>query len=113
MSAGRYRHLLTFSERTWELDSDGARVEGWAPCFGGQSISAEITALSGSQLIAAQSIQSKVTTRIKVRYRPGFAANIRGEHRGVYYDIEAVIPDPESGFEHITLLCSSGVNDGA
>ena len=41
-----------------------------------------------------------------------FSAKMRGLHRGVIYTIEAVIPDPESGREHLTLLCTSGVNEG-
>lgn len=111
ISAGRLRHRMSFEEFAGiELDSDGAQVEVWLPAMEG--IPAEITALSGRELIAAQAVQSKVSTRILVRYRPGFSAKMRGLHRGVIYNIEAVIPDPESGREHLTLLCTSGVNEG-
>lgn len=111
MDAGRLRHLVTFQERVVSLDSDGAQVEEWVPLFGGP-ISAEITPLSGRELIAAQSVQSKVTGRMCVRYRPGLTATMRAVHRGVIYNITAVIADPESGAEYVTLLTSTGSDEG-
>ena len=110
LAAGRLRHRITFEELDIDIDSDGAQVEAWFPF--GQPLSAEITALSGRELIAAQAVQSKVSTRIRVRYRPGFKPGMRATHRGTVYNIEAVIPDPDSGVRSVTLLCSSGVNEG-
>jgi SPP1 family predicted phage head-tail adaptor len=86
-------------------------VPSWVAAFP-MPISAEITALSGRELIAAQAEQSAVTTRIKVRYRPGFVTSMRILHRNTVYNVEAAIPDPDSGFEWVTLLCSSGLNEG-
>ena len=111
MKAGSLRHRITFESLTTELDSDGAASETWADAFG-QKFSAEIVPLSGRELMAAQSMQSKVTTRIKVRYFPGIVASMRAVHRGTVYNIEAVVPDPESGRGWLTLHCSSGVNEG-
>lgn len=111
MQAGRLRHLVTFEESVIDIDSDGAQVEVWALAFG-FPLATEITALSGRELIAAQAVQSKVTGRMKVRYRPGFNASMRAIHRGVIYNIAAVIPDPDSGFEFLTLLTSTGADEG-
>lgn len=112
MRPGRLRHRVTFEQPgPTELDSDGETVETWLPAFE-RPVSADITALSGRALIAAQAVQSKVSTRIKVRFHRDFRAAMRGVHRGVFYNIEAVIPDPDSGIHYLTLLCSSGVNDG-
>ena len=108
MRAGRLRHRIVFEEFTTDLDSDGAVTEEWTPVFPAP-VSAEITAISGRELIVAASVNSKVTTRIRVRYRPGFKPALRGIHRGTVYNIEAVIPDPDSGIRALTLLCSSGV----
>lgn len=109
-AAGRLRHRVTFEELGVELDSDGAQVEAWTPVM--VNIPAQISALSGRELIAAQAVQSKVNTRIVVRFRSGFRPSMRGVHRGTIYNIEAVIPDPDSGIGQITLLCTSGVNEG-
>jgi SPP1 family predicted phage head-tail adaptor len=112
MKIGRLRHRITLQEWVGEtLDSDGARVDGqWLPI--GPPVSAEIRALSGSELIAAAAVASKVSTRITIRYRPGITAGMRAAHRGVAYNIEAVIPDPDSGIGWLALQCSSGVNEG-
>jgi SPP1 family predicted phage head-tail adaptor len=109
--AGRFRHRVTFEELVTTLDSDGAQDEGWV-MFGGRPLPAEIVALSGRELIAAQAVNSKVTTRIRLRYRPGFNPSMRAVHRGTTYNIEGVIPDPDSNQRFVTLICSSGTNQG-
>jgi len=114
MKAGRLRHWLTFETLTTEQDSDGAQVEAWVPAFASASrMPCEIVQLSGRELIAAQSVQSRVTARIRVRYRPGFAAIQRASAPdGTIYNVEAVIQDPDTGRHYITLLASTGVNEG-
>lgn len=111
MRIGRLRHRVTFEEQVTAQDEAGQPVITWVAAFP-RAISADIMPLSGKELIAAQGEQSKVSSRIKVRYRPGFSSKMRGVHRGTVYNIEAVIPDTESGVHWITLLCSSGANEG-
>lgn len=111
MRSGLLRHKVTFEELVIDRDSDGAVEEVWIDAFGFK-ISAEIMPLSGRELIAAQATQSKVTGRMKVRYREGFKPSMRVFYRGAYYNIEAVIPDIKSGKEYLTLLTSMGVNEG-
>lgn len=112
LPAGRLRHRVTFEELVTDQDSDGAMVPTWVPFGDGLPLPAEIVPLSGRELIAAQAVQSKVTERIRVRYRPGFRASMRAVHRETIYNILAVIPDPDSGIRFVTLLCESGVNEG-
>ena len=90
--------------------ADGARTESWVPAF--EYLSAAIEPLSGRDLIAAQAVQSEVTTRVRLRYRPGVTSAMRLRHRETIYDIKAVIPDATSGVRWMTLLCGSGVNEG-
>lgn len=111
IAAGALRHRVTFERLITEQDSDGATVETWEDAFG-QPLSAEIAPLSGRELIAAQAVQSQITTRIRLRGRPGLVAAMRAVHRGTVYDIAAVVPDQESGTGWLTLLCTSGVNNG-
>lgn len=113
VKAGRLRHWLTFETLSIEQDSDGAMVETWVDAFATSTrIPCEVEALSGRELIAAQSVQSKVTTRIRTRYRPGFDAAQRARDAGTIWNIEAVIPDPNSRIRWVTLLCGSGVDAG-
>jgi SPP1 family predicted phage head-tail adaptor len=111
VNPGRLRHRILVEQAISELDSDGATVEGWSVVFD-RLVSAQIIALSGRDLIAAAAVQSKVTTRIRVRFHPAYRSNMRATHRGTIYNIEAVIPDPNSGVHFLMLQCTSGVNAG-
>jgi len=118
MQAGKQRHWVTFERLATELDSDGNRVEEWVDAFAHNSrMPAEIQQLSARELFAAQAVQSEVTARIIVRYRDGFEPKMRGVvyQRGVavaVYHIEGMIADQRSMVRYITLLCSTGVNEG-
>lgn len=112
LAAGRLRHRIRLDALTASTDDDnGERAETWADAFG-LLLPAEISPLYGRELIAAQAVQSKVTTKIKLRYRAGVVASMRAVHRGLVYSIEAVVPDPESGVRWMTLFCTSGVSEG-
>lgn len=111
LAAGTLRHRVMFEELVTEHDSDGATVETWMPVYP-QPLSASIEPLSGRELIAAQAVQSEVTTRIQVRGRPGLKPAMRAVHRGTIFNILAVVPDPQSGTGWLTLMCASGVNQG-
>jgi SPP1 family predicted phage head-tail adaptor len=111
VKAGVLRHRVTIEQFITELDSEGDRTEGWEDAFG-ILIPAEIAPLSGKELIAAAATQSKVATRIRIRYRPGVAPSMRVVHRETYYGIEAVVPDQKSGVRYLTLHCTSGASEG-
>jgi SPP1 family predicted phage head-tail adaptor len=111
MRAGKLRHYVTYETKTLEQDSDGAVDYVWSDYFG-FPVATEISPASGREFMAAQAVQSNVTARLKVRYRDGFVPTMRAVYRGKYYNIEAVLPDPVSGQEYLTLLCSTGVNEG-
>lgn len=111
MRAGALRHRVTIEALTVEIDSDdGLQAQYW-DAFA-TMIPAEISPLSGKELIAAQAVQSKVTTRIRIRHRPGVIASMRVDHRGEKYNINAVIRDPISSIDYMTLMCESGVAEG-
>jgi SPP1 family predicted phage head-tail adaptor len=112
MEPGRLRHSVLFESLQTTVDSDGATVEDWVPAFDGRFIPADVAPLSGKELIAAGSIQAEVNTRIIIRYRPGVLPSMRVVYGTTLYNILAVIHDPNSGREWITLMCSSGVKDG-
>lgn len=114
MRAGRLRHWLTFESLVVDQDSDGNRAEAWAPAFPVSSrLPADVVALSGRELIAAQAQNSKVTHRITLRYRPSFLPTMRARlPDGTIFSIEAIIPDPDSRRRHVTILATVGANAG-
>lgn len=72
---------------------------------------ASIDALSGHAYMAAQAAQSQVTSRITIR-KTDVLAKDRIVHNGRIYNIEAVLPDNKGGNTYLTLMVSSGVNNG-
>ena len=110
MRAGKLRHRIQLQEFTTTVDPDtGYRDKAWADVA---ALWAEFAPLSGREFIAAAATQSAVTARITIRHRAGVTNNHRILHGGAVYNIEVVLPDAESGKEHLTLMCSTGVNDG-
>lgn len=110
MKAGPLRHRVMLQEPLKTQDPEtGAIVDSWVDV---KKIWAEVTAVSARDFVAAQAFQKKITSRIKIRYRTGISDKHRILFRGEIYNIEGVLPDPDSGLEYLTLPCSSGVNNG-
>lgn len=115
LAAGKLRHYVTIQKLTTTQDPvTGNITESWADKW--VNVPAAISPLSGREFIAAQSTQSEVTGRITIRWRDGLDASMRIVHtvKGTarIYNIEAILADADSGLEYLTLMVSSGVNDG-
>ena len=110
MQAGRLRHRVIL-QRAVKTQSPltGAALTEWESVA---TIRAEVVAASAREFVAALASQSEVTTRITIRYREGISSRDRILCRNRIYNIEGVLPDPESGRVYLTLPCSEGVNDG-
>jgi SPP1 family predicted phage head-tail adaptor len=114
MLAPRLRHRIDVQEFTTTQDSEtGAVVEEWVSILDSNEelMPAEIMPMSGKEYVAAASIQANVNTKITVRWRSDIQPAMRVVHDGTIYNVRAVLPDPTLR-RHITLMCSSGVNDG-
>ncbi|MBK0003169.1 phage head closure protein [Erwinia sp. S38] len=110
MQAGKLRHRVRLQQKVSQQDPVTGAVEpSWLDVA---TLWAEVSPLSVREFIAAQAGQGEVTTRIKIRYRPGITRHHRILYREQIFNIEGVLPDPKSGREYLTLPCSEGVNDG-
>lgn len=107
VAAGPLRHKVqlqaqqvTQDPQTGEMETTWTNVaEPWA----------QIVPTSGREFLAAAAEQSEVRGRIVIRYRGDVDASMRVVYRGKYYNILAVMPDAESGKEHLTLMTGEGV----
>lgn len=106
---GRLRHRITLE--TWGVAQDpatGIVTEGWTPVG---EVWAAIEPLSGREFIASQAEQSTISTRITIAWRDGLDPQMRVRHAtaqgDVLYDVHAVLPDPDSLREWVTLMCST------
>lgn len=109
--AGNLRHRVSIQRKQiTQNPQTGAMTETWVDAW--SNVPAAIEPLSAREFIAASAVQSEVTTRITIRYRAGVTASMRILHNDRIYNIQGVLPDPESGRSWLTLPCSEGVNDG-
>lgn len=107
VKSGALRHRIDLQRNTVAQDPvTGEMVSGWATVA---TVWAAIAPLSGREFMAAGAEQSEVQGRITIRFRTDVDASMRAVHDGKYYNVLAVLPDQESGREHLTLMVSEGV----
>lgn len=110
MQAGKLRHRIIIQEPVNSQDSEtGALATAWQDIA---TIWADVYPLSAREFAAAQAEQGEITTRITIRFRKNISRKNRIMYDGKIFNIEGVLPDPDSGREYLTLPCSEGVNDG-
>jgi SPP1 family predicted phage head-tail adaptor len=120
MHAGKLRHRVLIEELVAQTDTADDVIQDEATGVVDREwtavaeVWAAIEPLSAREFIAAQSVQSKVTTRITIRYR-AISPTMRLVHmrrgvRSTVFNIEGVLPDKESGMDYLTLPCSAGVS---
>lgn len=102
MRAGDYRHFVTIQEPVETTDDLGQAVTTYRDTA---TVHAAVEPLEGRELFAAQAIHAEVTTRVRIRFRPG----VTSRHRIVYgariMNVLSVI-DPEERHREIVMLCS-------
>ena len=113
MRASDLRHQVTLQRRDVDRDSAGGQVSRWTDVC---TTRAGITALSGRELLAAQSAHAEVTHSVTLRYRPEFAnptqaAALRLLFNGRVFGI-AFVDNLDERRREINLVCSEGLNDG-
>ena len=103
MKAGQLDQRVTVERFTSTEDELGQPIESWAPLF---SCWAAVEPLTGREYIAAQALQSEVTTRIRMRFRPWMTAQDRVIHGGKTYNIVSLV-DVRSGHRELVLMCKA------
>ncbi len=111
--AGQLRNRITIQQRVTQQDAAGQPVDSWVTLF---TCWADVSPLTGRELLAAAAVQSSVTHAITVRYRPEFAvpkdvARMRVVFSGRYFNIHAALNQDERN-RVVILRSEEGLNDG-
>ena len=109
LQPGKLRHRLVLERPVETQDPNtGAITTGWESVG---KVWAEIAPLSAREFTASSSEQTKISTRITIRYRSDITDEMRFFHsaKDTFYDIHAVLSDKDSGLEYLTLPCSTGI----
>ena len=101
MKAGQLDQRVTIERSTQTQNSWGEIIHTWAPLV---TVWAAVEPLIGREYMAAAAMQSDVSTRIRMRYRPGVTPADRVNHEGRAYNIESVV-DVRSGNRELVLMC--------
>lgn len=118
MRIGDLRRRITFQQRATSKDTFGQQVVSWSDYLA--SVPAEISALSGRELLAAQAVNAEVTHELRVRYSslladPVKVAALRAVYvnDGVtrYFNLSAPRIIDERNRE-IVIQASEGLNQG-
>lgn len=108
LDAGKLRHRVTIQRNEPVQDSEtGDMTDAWVEFA---TVWAQIAPLSAKEMIAAQSENSKIMARIVIRYRSDITSSMRIYHaaKDMYYNIEGILSDLDSGLEYITMPVSEG-----
>lgn len=106
VAAGKLRHRVELQRSTPGQDPHtGAPIEDWQTFA---EVWADVAPLSAREFLAASAEQSEVQNKITIRYRDDVDATCRVLHRGKWFAIQGVLPDAESGLEHLTIMASEG-----
>jgi SPP1 family predicted phage head-tail adaptor len=103
MKAGQLDQRVTVERFTSTEDELGQPIETWAPLF---SCWAAVEPLTGREYLAAASLVSEVTARIRMRFRPWMTAQDRVVHNGTTYGIESLV-DVRSDHRELVLMCKA------
>lgn len=110
LNSGKLRHRVILQQpvSTQDQNTGEELITSWQDV---SSVWASIEPLSAKEFVVSQAEDSKVTTRIMIRYRSDINAAMRFYHaaKDAYYNIEGILSDKDSGLEYITCPCSEGL----
>lgn len=104
LAAGSLRHRVTLQVLQSTLDdSDGEVTETYTSIA---DVWADVRMASGREFIQAAGRQSDISVTIRIRHRPGLEPSMRVLHGSRIFHVVAVLDDPRSGKEAVTLACT-------
>jgi SPP1 family predicted phage head-tail adaptor len=111
MNPGTKRHMIVVQSKTLSPtpDSYGGPVYTWSDYV---TVWAEEWPLKGRDIIAAQSVNSEITTRFVTRYIPGITGSMRIVYKSQYYDIIGDPINTEGQDRELQIMAKRGINEG-
>ena len=107
INPGKYRHKITFIQRSQEKNDYGETVDDWVPY---RTVWAAYDPLLGTEFFKALTTESKVEVKFNCRFTAGVTNAMRIRYRGKVYEILSAIEVKGLGKE---LLCyCREVHDG-
>jgi SPP1 family predicted phage head-tail adaptor len=104
LAAGRLRHRIEIHDLDDTQNETTGNVEPAWSLFA--DAWADIRPVSAREFIAAGAEQTAIVVTVRIRKIAGIKRWMRIRHGERLYNVEGVLPDPDSGNEYLTLPCS-------
>lgn len=110
MEPGRFRHRVTIQNFTTTRDAGGQPIKSW---FDASTVSSDVKAISGRELVGSGAMSAEATIRVWMRYRSDVSTASRllclnGPFKGLTLDIIGP-PIPDGKCTRLEILCKQGV----
>jgi SPP1 family predicted phage head-tail adaptor len=102
MQAGRLRRRVTIQKKTVTRNSYGEEMIVWVDVA---TVWAAVEPLSGREFIEGRQVVADVSTRIRIRHRPGIRPEMRVTWGERVYTIQAVLDHLDRSRE-LHLMCT-------
>jgi SPP1 family predicted phage head-tail adaptor len=101
MEAGKLNKRITIQQQSTTQDSYGEAVNTWTTFA---TVWAAINPIIGKEFFASDIVNSKVTTKIRIRYLSGLLPKMRAVYGSKNYDIKAIMNIAEKNAQML-LMC--------
>ena len=101
INPGELRHRITIQKLNNSQNEYGEISEFWEDIL---NIRAGIYPISGTEFFAAETVNSEITHKVKIRYVEGLTPNMRINFNNRIFSIESIINFQEKNIE-LQLLC--------
>ncbi|WP_207746021.1 phage head closure protein [Clostridium sp. D53t1_180928_C8] len=101
INPGELRHRITIQKLNNSQNEYGEISELWEDIL---NVRAGIYPISGKEFFAAETVNSEITHKVKIRYIEGIMPNMRIKFNNRIFSIESVINFQERNIE-LQLLC--------
>lgn len=98
---GNLRHRITIQQISSTQDDYGQPIDEWTDIA---TVWASIEPITGREFFAADTINSEISHRIRMRYKPGILPSMRVKFKTRYFDIQSVINYNELNTD-LQLMC--------
>lgn len=101
MNPGQLRHRIIIQKQITTQDNFGEQYEEWNDIT---TVWANINPISGREFFAAETVNSEITHKVRLRYREDIKPDMRISYKGRIFRIESVINEFEKN-KVLQLMC--------
>lgn len=101
MNPGTLDQRVSLERLEQGQDEIGQPIEAWTVLA---TVWAAVEPQAGREFVAAGAAQTELTTKVRIRYRPGITSGDRVTHNGRVYNITSVV-DYRSARRELVLMC--------